>query len=189
MIVLNHKEYKKYFDFLVRDYTYNYKMIKEEAEDLSSDVMLKAMKTHDDSRGKFITLLYTVKKTMYIDMLRSTANQIQKHTLTIDNSLDGNATNINSTFSWLSILHDNLDNRPDKKMDMKLLYQEILNTFDKLKHIEKIIIIDYHINDLSYQVMQEKHGIPLGTIKATLHRARTKTKKLLKKNVIVRDFI
>ncbi len=63
----------------------------------------------------------------------------------------------------------------EKEQRSRLLQRAIL----QLPHDQRIIIVMYHIQDLKYEEIADALGIPVGTVKSRLNRARLNLREIL----------
>lgn len=190
MIELKEKEFNKYFGFLKIDFQRSGISLVE-AEDIASDVIIKAVQTHDPERGAFSTHLYSVKSSMLIDFYRSKRQKMDKKTQPLyfenknDEDNENNTTNVLDTLN----IYEYDDKKLEREIDKKEIFKIIMKSFNRLKPMEKNLINDYYFNELRYSELVEKYNIPLGTVKGMLYRCKEKLHELLKDNSEVKEFL
>ena len=153
-----------------------YKMIRnpEDRKDLSQEVYLKvydklaSFKFNAKLSTWIATIAYNTcinflekKKIPILDVIDKEGNQLWE---TIENNITGNVNNQTETYIF-------------KKERSLVLASEI----DKLPPLYKTIITLYHNEELSYKEIGEITGLPEGTLKNYLYRAR----KQLRENLLL----
>ena len=117
----------------------------------------------------FSTWLFTVARNHCIDYLR-------KHklpTISIDKMMldeDGKRTN----FDLVS-----KDLNPEQKMEKKQRIAFLRQIVDQLKPVYRDLVKMRYFKELSYEEIAETLHIPIGTVKAQLHRSREQLFKIL----------
>lgn len=140
---------------------------REDAEEVSQDVFMKAYRSLADFRGnsKFSTWLYTVTTTTCITFLRK--KKLEIHSLDNEKVFDL-ANNIDSGFSANQIEHKT-------KINMVTEAIKMLNPEDAQ------IITLFYKGEQSLEEIAQIVGKETNTIKVQLHRARTKLKEKMEK--------
>ncbi len=141
---------------------------REEAIDLVQDTFYLAFKNLSSFKGnsKFSTWLYRIAYNLSISRVRRKNNL-----LSLDSVFeDGKEVDIEDETSdiWLSI-------------DEKEIKRMIEEGMKKLKPWERAIIELRDIKNLNYDEIAEVLGIPMGTVKSRLNRARNHLKKIIEK--------
>ena len=117
----------------------------------------------------FSTWLFTVARNHCIDYLR-------KHklpTISIDKMMldeDGKRTNFD-------LVSNNLN--PEQKMEKKQRIAFLRQIVDQLKPVYRDLVKMRYFKELSYEEIAETLDIPIGTVKAQLHRSREQLFKIL----------
>lgn len=151
----------------------------EDANDVSQEAFLrayKALKSYKIEYG-FFTWLYTIS-------LNVCRNSLKRKKIINFFSIDSNSSRSDD---------NNLTNieLPDSKMNPELMYEEKIKSEVIQKAIMKLsekyrgIIIARYIDGLPYEEISQIEGLPLGTVKTQIHRARKiliKHIKNIKKN-------
>ena len=141
---------------------------REEAIDLVQDTFYLAFKNLSSFKGnsKFSTWLYRIAYNLSISRVRRKNNL-----LSLDSVFeDGKEVDIEDETSdiWLSIDEE----------EIKRIIEEGMK---KLKPWERAIIELRDIKNLNYDEIAEVLGIPMGTVKSRLNRARNHLKKIIEK--------
>jgi RNA polymerase sigma-70 factor (ECF subfamily) len=105
-----------------------------------------------------------------IDELRKKKN---RSTLSVD--AEGEAG------SYLDSLQS-ADPTPEAALMGSERMREIVQAIERLPETQKALIILRDVNGLSYEEVAESTGIPLGTVKSALSRARLKLRNILQEN-------
>ena len=141
---------------------------REEAIDLVQDTFYLAFKNLSSFKGnsKFSTWLYRIAYNLSISRVRRKNNF-----LSLDGVYeDGKELDIEDETSdiWLSIDEE----------EIKMMIEEGMK---KLKPWERAIIELRDIKNLSYDEIAEVLGIPMGTVKSRLNRARNHLRKIIER--------
>lgn len=156
---------KKVFNFIKS-------RVKDEmvAEELASDVMIKVHKKidlFDETKSTLSTWIINISKNTIIDYFR------KKNLLTIslDNFLITQIGDEDSQLDHMNILKDTELN-PLEQLIQGETSRKMYNKFETLSEGEKIVASLHFFDGLSYDEVAEQLNMPLGTVKAKLHRAR-----------------
>jgi RNA polymerase sigma-70 factor (ECF subfamily) len=156
------------FEELVRRYqrpisAYVYRMVGnyESALDLTQEIFIKVYSSLNRYRAefKFSTWIYKIAHNAAVDHLRRTATREQS--LVIGN--DGDQFDLPIESSSLS---------PEQESEQRERRVEIETVVRALPANYRELIILRHSQDLSYEEIVEVTGLPLGTVKNRLFRAR-----------------
>jgi len=143
----------------------------EEARDLTQEAFVKTFATLDRFNPvyAFSSWLYKITANLCIDHIRKQRMKM----LSIDEPVDGDEG---------SIARDLQDpgQRPDEVSvgsEMRILNQDAIAQLPV--HYREILILR-HEQQLSYEEIATRLAIPLGTVKARIHRAREQLKGILR---------
>jgi len=169
--------YGEYYDKLFSFIKFRVNNSTEIAEEITNDVFVKAynkLDTYSETEGKMSTWLYTIAKNSIIDYYRRS-----KTNNTVSYDTDGENTNnvhkITFNFCDSGIL-------PDGELEYNEKYDVILNSINKMpKKLSEIFLMRF-IDEQSYEYISETLNLPLGTVKANIHRAKILIKKSLAKH-------
>lgn len=166
---------------LHRDRVFNitYRMLgnRSEAEDVSQEVFITVFKTIDSFReeSKFSTWLYRVA-------VNHTKNRIKylarRHDRDRD-ELDETSSQANGAVTGAPARAP----QPDKALasaQMEALLQEAIDSLDE---DQRAVVILRDVEDLSIEEICEITGLPDGTVKSRLHRARLVLRKKMQRHV------
>ncbi|MGD9905462.1 MAG: RNA polymerase sigma factor [Vicinamibacterales bacterium] len=130
------------------------------AEDLTQDVFVKIFKSLDtfDRRANFQTWLVSVSRNLCIDHYRS----VRKERETIDRDVDpGNLAPASPTPSPLAAL---------EQVDRRQLLQRAMR---ELAPTLRQAVTMRDLQELTYQEIADRLGLPEGTVKSRINRGRT----------------
>lgn len=146
----------EYFDIIL----YHIKCIvknDEVAQDLTNDVFVKVYKNLNlyKPTHKFSTWVYKIATNTAIDYLRKDKlyHDFQRQTEAHEQVAD--------------------ESNPELEMQRKQNYATLNDAIDKLKPSYRTIIKMRYYDELSYEDIAQKLNVPIGTIKASLHRAKS----------------
>lgn len=131
----------------------------DEAEDLAQDIFLrlfKSLKTFD-RRANFSTWLVSVSRNLCIDHYRSTRREHELVTHDVDVVVLAQPSTIDSPHALL------------ERRDRVALVRAAL---DKLTPSLRTAVILRDIQELSYQEIADRLGVPEGTVKSRINRGR-----------------
>ncbi|MBM4055569.1 MAG: sigma-70 family RNA polymerase sigma factor [Planctomycetes bacterium] len=152
-------------------------MNKEDAEDLVQETYLKAYRFFDTfQRGTNVKAwLFKILRNTFINKYRkaiSTPNEVLYEDIELLNShiSPNNEADAKESMDTLESRIESLDN---------VLEDDIKNAIDNLPVEYREAIIYSDIEELTYKDIAEITGVPIGTVKSRINRARS----LLKKNL------
>jgi RNA polymerase sigma-70 factor (ECF subfamily) len=132
----------------------------DEAEDLTQDIFFKIFKSLDsfDRRANFQTWLISVSRNLCIDHYRS----VRKERETIDRGVDAaDLSPASPSVSPIAAL--------EQRDRVALLRQALCGLPETLR----TAVLMRDIQELSYQEIADKLGLPEGTVKSRINRGRT----------------
>jgi RNA polymerase sigma-70 factor (ECF subfamily) len=147
---------------------------RDDADDLTIEAFGKAFKRLDQYTPNyaFSTWLFKIASNNCIDFIR------KKKTITI--SLDKPYSNDEGGEYGMNIKAEILD--PEEKVMKKEKIQMLRVVVEKLKPKYRDLVEMRYFEELSYEEIAVKTGLPLGTVKAQLFRAREFLFNILKHN-------
>jgi RNA polymerase sigma-70 factor (ECF subfamily) len=163
------------FEELVRRYqrpiaAYVYRMVGDydAALDLTQEVFIKVYNSLSRYRAefKFSTWIYKIAHNAAIDHLRRHAVREQAMTTSVDGERR-------------EVLIESRRLTPEQESERKERRTEIESVVQLLPSSYRELIVLRHSHDLSYDEMAEVTGLPLGTVKNRLFRAREAMRDLL----------
>ena len=156
------------FEELVRRYqrpisAYVYRMVGdyEVALDLTQEIFIKVYGSLVRYRTefKFSTWIYKIAHNCAVDHLRRTSGRVQS----LHGWLEGETFELPIESSTLS---------PEQESERKERKSEIESVIRSLPNAYRELIVLRHSQDLTYEEIVEVTGLPLGTVKNRLFRAR-----------------
>jgi len=143
---------------------------RDEAADLSQDSFIKVFASLDryNPAYAFSSWLFKITSNLCIDYLRK--RRIE--TLPMDQPIDGEKGEIQRQYAAP-------DPTPDESLDRAEKMARLESAISALPEHYRIMLILRHQEDLSYEEIADHLSIPLGTVKARIHRAREMLKGLL----------
>lgn len=149
---------------------YVYRMVGDydSALDLTQEVFIKVYNSLSRYRSefKFSTWIYKIAHNAAIDHLRRYA--VREHALT--GSVDGDRAEVAIESRRLT---------PEQESERRERCSEIESVVQLLQPSYRELIVLRHSHDLSYDEIAEVTGLPLGTVKNRLFRAREAMRDLL----------
>ena len=148
---------KRYKDALL-NYTKQFLPVKEDAEDVCQRAFEKAFVNIEsyDPKYAFSTWLFNIARNLALDQLR------RGHTTPATVSLSGSATG-----------GDFLDpDTPEDKVISGQIVEKVTAQIDALPPLYRDVARLRFISDCSYSDISEELGIPIGTVKTRINRAR-----------------
>lgn len=147
----------------------------EEAKDIAQDVFFSVYKSIKRFRGdsKLATWLYRIAVNACINKLKSKS---RKQTQPIEETSPAKMGEAGQEGTTSSEISD-----PHKALERKDLGQKIEGELAKLPPESRIVVLLRDVQGMSYEEIEKILGIPDGTVKSRLHRARLELKKRLKK--------
>jgi RNA polymerase sigma-70 factor (ECF subfamily) len=140
----------------------------DEAEDLTQDIFLKIFKSLDtfDRRANFQTWLISISRNLCIDHYRS----VRKERETIDRDVDtGDLPHTAPGTGPVAAL--------EQRDRVTLLKQALAALPDTLR----TAVLMRDIQELSYQEIADRLGLPEGTVKSRINRGRTELARQIRK--------
>ncbi len=131
----------------------------DEAEDLTQDVFLRVYRSLGtfDRRANFQTWLISVSRNLCIDHYRS----VRKERETIDR--DVNADDLSPVSREVN---------PLVALERRDLARELRRALDELPRALRAAVVMRDLQDLSYQEIADRLGLPEGTVKSRINRGR-----------------
>jgi RNA polymerase sigma-70 factor (ECF subfamily) len=163
-----------------RDRVYNicYRMLgnRHESEDVAQEVFITVFKTIDTFReeAKFSTWLYRVAVNQCKNRIKYLARRHDRsHDELDDQSSGANGTPIGAP----------LPSTPDRALEGAQLEKLMQDAIGELDEDQRTVVVLRDIEDLSIEEICEITGLPDGTVKSRLHRARLVLRKRLARHV------
>jgi RNA polymerase sigma-70 factor (ECF subfamily) len=167
------------FDAIVRThqdrvYAFCLRMLadREDALDVAQEVFLSAYRNLAGFRGEasLSTWLLRIAANRSLNRIRQRATRAAREVMSIEPQEDGD-----SPFQPPGREEDRPDRMMESRETRKILEAAIAN----LDEDSRMLVLLSDVEGLSYEELSEAVGIPLGTVKSRLHRARMALRKML----------
>lgn len=162
--------YKKHYRLV---YNAIKKMVKNEmdAEELTNEVMIRVHKNlskFDEQKSQLKTWIYNIATNCAIDFIRKK----RLNTVSIDQvHFDWRFNNEEANIDQLIALKSKEDN-PEEKMISDEIKSTLYKQIDTLSKTDQEIVSRHFFDGLSYEEVATEMTMPLGTVKAKIHKAR-----------------
>jgi len=158
-----------------------YRMVRNhtDAEDLAQEAFIRTFSVLDryDPSYPFSSWLYRITSNLCIDFLR----RAKDGTVSLDQPIVGAEGDMQRQFPSNVV-------KPDRIVESDEMMAALEEAIGTLPDHYRIIVILRHQEQLSYEEISENLGIPLGTVKARIHRARNMIKDFFKKKGLLEEF-
>jgi RNA polymerase sigma-70 factor (ECF subfamily) len=153
---------------------------REEAEDLAQEVFVTVFKSIDSFRGesKFSTWLYRIAANQCKNRYKYLARRQVHAQRPLDEVTERAAAGRDGGPAMQLQAHIS---QPDKVLEGRQMEQAIQREIAALEEDQRLLVVLRDIQGLSYQEIGTITGLPEGTVKSRLHRARMALKDRLKK--------
>lgn len=150
----------------------------EEARDLSQEAFVKTFASLERYNPvyAFSSWLYKITANLCIDHIRKQRMKMYS----IDDPVEGDEGPIARQL-------EDPGQRPDEASERAETGTRIRAAIDKLPEHYRVILIMRHQEQLSYDEIAQKLAIPLGTVKARIHRAREGLREILQNDAVGND--
>jgi RNA polymerase sigma-70 factor (ECF subfamily) len=140
----------------------------EDAEDLAQETFVRMFRALDryDPERPFTAWLFTIATRLAIDHLRRRRVQTVSLTVTQPGSTEERELDV-----------EDPGLKPDEVTSHAEEERNTQDLIDSLPEHYRIVVLLRHQQDLSYEEIAEALNLPLGTVKARIHRARALLKK------------
>ena len=171
------KAYRELLDRYQRPvFSLIYRMVRdrEKAEDLAQETFVKVF-NHIDSfnpKYKFSSWIFKIASNLTIDAIRKK----DLETVSLDGSRNASTPDeIDAT----RITVESRDENPEEFLEAKELGEEIERAIGELRADYRTAILLRHVEGRPYEEIAEIMGVPLGTVKTYIHRARAELRETL----------
>lgn len=167
------------FDAIVRThqdrvYAFCLRMLadREDALDVAQEVFLSAYRNLAGFRGEasLSTWLLRIAANRSLNRIRQRATRAAREVMSIEPEGDGDAP-----FQPPGREED----RPDRMVESRETKEILEAAIADLDEDSRMLVLLSDVEGLSYEELSEAVGIPLGTVKSRLHRARMALRKML----------
>ncbi len=146
-------------------YSICYRMVKNhsDAEDLSQDAFIRVFNILDKYNPlyPFSSWLYRVTSNLCIDFIR----RRKRGVISLDEPVSGSDGEMSRQIPSRGV-------SADRKLENREMMEVLDQAISELPDHYRIIIILRHQEQLTYEEISDNLGVPLGTVKARIHRAR-----------------
>jgi len=152
--VIVHQHWRKVFNV-----AYKFVGRHDAAEDLAQDIFLKIFKSLEtfDRRANFQTWLISVSRNLCIDHYRS----VRKERETIDRQVNAD-----------DLAPASKEVPPDTALEQRDLAVLLRRALERLPESLRTAVVMRDIQELSYQEIADRLGLPEGTVKSRINRGR-----------------
>ena len=171
------KAYRELLDRYQRPvFSLIYRMVRdrEKAEDLAQETFVKVF-NHIDSfnpKYKFSSWIFKIASNLTIDAIRKK----DLDTVSLDGSRNASTPDeVDAT----RITVESRDENPEEFLEAKELGEEIERAIGELRPEYRTAILLRHVEGRPYEEISEIMGVPLGTVKTYIHRARGELRETL----------
>jgi RNA polymerase sigma-70 factor (ECF subfamily) len=156
---------------LVYNLAYNMVNNREDAEDISQEVFLKAYKSLNKFRGdsKFSTWLYRITTNTCLSLRRNKSNRIKTGEDEVENYLEQNSTEVNVPF----------EQNPERFAERGFMKKNLEKALIALSPREKSVFVMRNLTELPFGEISEILKLRLGTVRSLNFRALTKLRREL----------
>lgn len=171
---------EKGFELLLKKYrnavfSICYRMVRNttDAEDLAQDVFIRTFSVLDryNPAYPFSSWLYRITSNLCIDFIRKNRAGM----VSLDQPVRGEEGDMPRQLPSKAV-------GPDRQAESREMMDALEDAIATLPEHYRIIVILRHQEQLSYEEISDNLGIPLGTVKARIHRARNMIKGYFEAN-------
>jgi RNA polymerase sigma-70 factor (ECF subfamily) len=150
----------------------------EEAEDLAQEVFVTVFKSIDQFRGdaKFSTWLYRVAANHCKNRIKYLAHRHERDTTEYNDITERQANAHGGSSPFQGHVAG-----PDRVVEGLELERVVQAAIAELDEDHRLVVVLRDIEELSYEEIGQITGLPEGTVKSRLHRARLALKEKLEK--------
>jgi RNA polymerase sigma-W factor len=162
-------------------YSICYRMVRNhtDAEDLAQDVFIRTFSVLDryDPSYPFSSWLFRITSNLCIDFLRKAKGGM----VSLDQPIDGPEGSIQRQLPADVV-------KPDRQMENKEMMAALEEAISTLPEHYRVIVILRHQEQMSYEEIADDLGIPLGTVKARIHKARNMIKEYFRRSGLLDSY-
>jgi len=158
-----------------------YRMLgrRDEAEDLSQEVFVQVFKAIDQFRGdsKLSTWVYRIA----VNLCKNRTKYLQRRHSNEQDDLDAMVGRVPLTEAKGSIVSDIA--RPDELVEGMQLEEIVRRAIARIEPDFREVLVLRDVEDLSYEEIAAITGLPDGTVKSRIHRARAQLKTMVERAI------
>jgi RNA polymerase sigma-70 factor (ECF subfamily) len=142
-----------------------------DAEELANEAMIrvhKSLSTYNADKGALSTWIHNIGKNAAIDFIRKKKLNTVALENTYVNWMNGEEE---AQIDHIIELKDS-DNNPEEMMICEEVRETLNAQFATLSKGDQLIASMHYFDGLSYEEVAQEMGMPLGTVKAKIHKAR-----------------
>ncbi len=166
-IELTEKQYRNFFNGLVKYYTFQKGIQFVDAKEIATKVMERGITKFDIEKGvQFDTFLFAVSNNAIIDYYRKKAKEKQFTVV----SINTNSADEENDFASVDIADNSKDGL--EQMIQTEDRNSLLDLLNVLSPQQKQIMICFYVKQLKYKEIELELGIDMNNIKVNLFRGR-----------------
>lgn len=153
---------------------------REEARDLAQETFTRGLDKIDSFRGDAspYTWLFRIATNLSISRLRKTQ---KRRTFSLDSASESrNEDQASALLDRVSAQRQDEQVQPDREMEKRERNEKVLEALGRLDAEYRAVLVMRDIEGFDYQQMADVLGLPLGTLKSRLFRARLALRDELK---------
>ena len=142
-----------------------------DAADLAQDVMLKAIEHIGtfQSNSRFGTWLVRIAMNLSISHLRK--RKVRK-AVSLESQVSGAADSGGQAAELKSLIAEDREPSAEQRVETNEQIEGVLAALERLDESLKCVIVLRDLQDMNYQQIADVLGVPIGTVKSRLFRAR-----------------
>lgn len=150
---------------------------RDEAEDLAQEVFVQVFKAIDQFRGesKLSTWIYRIA----VNLCKNRTKYLSRRHAGEQDDIDAMAERVPLTAARAATVGD--VSRPDELVEGMQLEDIVKRSIQKLEPEFREALVLADVEDMPYDEIAQIMGVPVGTVKSRIHRARAQLKSLVEK--------
>ncbi|MEZ4294175.1 MAG: sigma-70 family RNA polymerase sigma factor [Polyangiaceae bacterium] len=150
---------------------------RDEAEDLAQEVFVQVFKAIDQFRGesKLSTWIYRIA----VNLCKNRTKYLSRRHAGEQDDIDAMAERVPMTAARAATVGD--VSRPDELVEGMQLEDIVKRSIQKLEPEFREALILADVEDMPYEEIGQIMGVPVGTVKSRIHRARAQLKAHVEK--------
>lgn len=143
---------------------------RSDVEDVAQEVFIKVFRGLPGFRGnaKFSTWVYTIARNEAINAVRRT---------------DPAGTSIEDV-----VVETPEDSRPDEQYRRKIRREHLERCLSEIDENHRLVLELRYMGEMSYTEISDVTGLPIGTVKTYIHRAKVALKKVMHRSQFVETY-